>query len=99
MRIGVISDASANILFGLSRTVTPQNGVRPVQIFPLRRLADAVNTVEMRKLTGEIAFYRAYDSLHHDIYGKPITAERGEMLLDKMAPEKIELRVSQFCWH
>jgi hypothetical protein len=96
MRNGVISDTSAAVLSGLSRTVTRKDGIKPVEIFPLRRLADAANNAEMRKLKGEAFFYNAHDSLGHDIAGRPITADRGQILLDKLAPERIELRVSEF---
>ncbi|KAG9104392.1 hypothetical protein FRC06_002946 [Ceratobasidium sp. 370] len=93
MRLGVVSEASSKLFYSLSRKVEYNDGIRPTEIFPLRRLADAANKRQMNSLTGEQIVFDGLDELGKDIYGVPVPPQRGKMLLDKMVMPQIILKV------
>jgi hypothetical protein len=96
MRLGIVSEASSELFYSLSRTVEYIDGISPTQIFPLRRLADAANKRQMDLLTGKQVVFDAIDSFGKDIYGVPVPPQRGRMLLDKMVMPQIMLKVNSF---
>ncbi|KAF8600723.1 hypothetical protein BDV93DRAFT_258935 [Ceratobasidium sp. AG-I] len=93
MRLGLVSEASSKLFLSLDRTVEYNDGILPTEIFPLRRLADAANKRQMDLLKGEQIAFKAQDVFGEDLYGKPITPERGIPLLDRKVTTRIELRV------
>ncbi|QRV74471.1 ATP-dependent DNA helicase PIF1 [Ceratobasidium sp. AG-Ba] len=93
MRVGIVSESSAKLLYGLARKRNYTDGVHPTEIFPLRRLADASNKRHMDLLAGQSKIFRSTDELGRDIYNYPITYQRGQLLLEKMIPQEIELKV------
>ncbi|KAG8738004.1 hypothetical protein FRC10_007418 [Ceratobasidium sp. 414] len=93
MRLGVVSEASSKLFYGLSRKVEYNDGIRPTEIFPLRRLADAANKQQMNLLPGKQIVFNGQDVFGKDIYGLPVPPERGKMLLDKMVMPQIVLKV------
>ncbi|QRV89235.1 ATP-dependent DNA helicase PIF1 [Ceratobasidium sp. AG-Ba] len=93
MRLGVVSQASADLFSRLSRKVEYNDGIQPTQIYPLRRLADEANKRQMDLLTGEEIKFKALDTFGKDLYGEPITPQKGKSLLDKKVSDSIQLKV------
>lgn len=94
MRIGQLSEASIEILYNCARKLPSRHGIKPVELFPLRMSADVANRREMDKLQDPTMRFNAVDRLGKDIHGKPITPERGKVLLDRMVMETVDLKVS-----
>ncbi|KAB5588631.1 hypothetical protein CTheo_7925 [Ceratobasidium theobromae] len=93
MRLGNLSSASKELLYSLARTVEYSDGINPVELYPLRLLADAANLRCMDDLTGDPIVYRSTDAFGWDVRKKPITPERGRILLDRMVMNSVEFKV------
>ncbi|CAE6435818.1 unnamed protein product [Rhizoctonia solani] len=95
MRTGQVSRASEILLNSLSREVKYSDGIRPVELFPLRILADSANQRQMEALPGISNVYKAHDRFAEFVNprGRVVTPERGRLLLDKMAMSRIELKI------
>ncbi|CAE6533978.1 unnamed protein product [Rhizoctonia solani] len=105
MRIGEVSPASVRLLNTLSREVEYSDGIKPVELSPLRILADSSNQRQMKMLPGISLVYQAQDSFAEFVgrnrsrsrgrsrSRQAMTPERGMLLLDKMAMLRIELKV------
>lgn len=96
MRVGKVSRSSAKLLYSLSRPIQNTDGINPVELFPLRLLADAANLRQMKRLSGSLVVYQAEDAFGWDIHGKLITTRRGRLLLDRMVADAVELKVGFF---
>ncbi|CAE6471634.1 unnamed protein product [Rhizoctonia solani] len=95
MRIGQVSPASERLLHTLAREVEYSDGIQPVELFPLWRLADSANQRRMWMLPGTPTVYRAQDSFSESVGRgtRAVTPERGRLLLDKMAMGRMELKI------
>ncbi|KAJ1307104.1 hypothetical protein OPQ81_001222 [Rhizoctonia solani] len=95
MRMGDVSPASEQLLNTLSREVHYSDGIKPVELFPLRILADSANDRQMRNLPGISVVYSAKDSFTEfvDRGSRAMTPERGRQLLEKLARSRIELKI------
>ncbi|CAE6440069.1 unnamed protein product [Rhizoctonia solani] len=95
MRIGQIGPDSKALLYTLSREVKYPDGIGPVQLFPLRILADSANQQQMESLPGISMTYQAQDRFAKptDSKSRFLDPERGRSLLDKMAMIRIGAQV------
>ncbi|GAB1528376.1 hypothetical protein RhiTH_011570, partial [Rhizoctonia solani] len=94
MRIGQIGPDSKALLYTLSREVKYEDGIGPVQLFPLRILADSANQQQMESLPGISMTYQAQDRFAEptDSKSRFLDPERGRSLLDKMAMIRISAK-------
>lgn len=63
MRHGLLSPESVRILSTLNREVKYEDGITPVELYPIRSQVEAANATRLAQLSGETQQYRAIDRL------------------------------------
>lgn len=93
-RSGQLEDWHVQEFFKLSRVVEYPDGISPTQLFPLKSQVELCNKIHLDVLPGEILTYTAMESRGFSMYGKRISADAAERLLERLvAPREISLKV------
>ncbi|KAB5591226.1 DNA repair and recombination protein pif1 [Ceratobasidium theobromae] len=93
MRLGHVSDASNDLLISLSRPLVYEDGIRPTEIFPLRRMVNARNQEELDRLESPLITFTGRDTYLFDMDDVKIEPHVGKEILDRIVPFSIELKV------